>query len=470
MNLKELADKYKDKIIKNKASYKAIASMAQVSLEDAKKIAALVRPPKTKAKEYKEDKLSINRNYVYNEDTDTYITYLPNSSKPIILSGESHRGILRAYSNFDGTPSSINEIAREFAIPRNILVKYLKAHNITHDSEPFSVEEIKSRSEEDLVEEALQITRSALFKQIEQAKWKQTQKEALAWRKFHNDLILPLESLNRVPVEVRKLDLKRQGKEFAIVLGLTDFHYGKYSDPLENGASFGKKEAEEMLFQATQEVLKRVTCMGKPEKIIIPIGSDFLHMDTDKGTTTSGTAQDLDGTPAEILTGACDLLNKWLNSLRQVAPLELVLMSGNHDRLLGISLLLYVEALFTNCKDVTVHRQRCPRTYVTYGSNLIGFAHGDGVKKTKDLVGHMARENPNDWAVSKHKTIYTGHLHFEKTDTDAVFGVTRYQIPSLSGPDRWHSLNGFEGAPRMLPAYIHDKEEGLISIVYSNRI
>ena len=41
------------------------------------------------------------------------------------------------------------------------------------------------------------------------------------------------------------------------------------------------------------------------------------------------------------------------------------------------------------------------------------------------------------------------------------------QMPSLSGEDRWHSLNGYVTNSAGLAAYIIDKEEGLVSSLFA---
>ena len=89
------------------------------------------------------------------------------------------------------------------------------------------------------------------------------------------------------------------------------------------------------------------------------------------------------------------------------------------------------------------------------------------MSKTKDLAGHMARESSKAWAKCPHRTIYTGHLHYEKTETDSAYGVTRRQLPSLSGPDRWHARSGYVGAPKSLPIYMHDKNRGLVAVIHA---
>jgi hypothetical protein len=250
------------------------------------------------------------------------------------------------------------------------------------------------------------------------------------------------------------------------VLGLTDYHWGKYSDPQENFEPYNRAIARERLFSSTEKLIPLLARSGQPEKIYIPVGSDFLHVDNDLSTTTKGTPQDTDGTPAEILVSGCHLMGEWVDLLQTLAPIELILMSGNHDRMMGLSILLYLEALYKNNPNVTVHRDRTPRVYHTYGKNLLGFSHGESLFRTQDLAGHMSRECPQAWADCPHRTIYTGHKHNEFTETDQSTGVVRRQLPSLAGSDRWHSRHGFIGNPKSLPMFLHGKEHGLFSILY----
>jgi hypothetical protein len=480
MNLNSLNEAYGDKIRKNKMSAHAIAKMTGLDINHARTLGSFCRRTNktvgqaelfvdntasaeidSVVREISHDK----ENYYYNEDSDTYITHLPNEGDPIILSGDKHRDLLRNYSNFTGSASTINQIARSFGMKRSVVIKYLRAHGITHDSEPFTPEEIQSRPTEDLIAESLEMHRAEVFKQLEKAKWLETQRDAKSWRAFREFTLNPIQ-MTPVLKDVPKVKIKDKGFRYAAVLGLSDFHWGKYSDALECGSSYDRSSARETLFKATKDVLNKVCVLGRPEEIIVPVGSDFLHVDTSKGTTTVGTQMDVDGTPQEILVSACYLLQDWVNTVRQVAPVRLILMSGNHDRLTGVALLMYLEALYSNCSDVTVETQRTPRSYVTYGNNLIGFVHGDGANKTQDLAGLMAQENASKWGSCPHRTVYTGHLHFELTET--TYGVTRRQLPSLAGTDRWHSIKGYT-SPKVLPVYVHDYDQGTTAIFYSNQ-
>ena len=412
-----------------------------------------------------------NKRIFYDNESDVYTTWISGLPHAIALPGSVHRDIVRAYSNHDGNPATVNEIAMTFGLPRSWITKYLRVHEITHDREPFTPEEIMNRSEEDLAQEALQIRRAAIFRRIENDKWGDLRKDAKKWQEFEDLLyreflnLLKERGLNsNKPVPLA--EIKEPIDPFCCVLGLSDFHWGKYSDPEENGEAFHRGIARDRLFSCSYQIIANLIKIGRPDKIYIPVGSDFFQIDGDQAVTTRGTPQDTDCTSAEMLVSGCHLFTEWIDLIRTVAPVELVLMSGNHDRTFGLALLLYLSAYYKDCPDVFVNRSRGPRVYVSYGNNLVGFVHGDGVRKVKDLAGHMAREASSDWGQCIHRTVYTGHLHYELTETDVAFGVTKRQLASLSGPDRWHSRSGYVGAPKLLPAYLHDKEKGIIAVLY----
>ena len=120
-----------------------------------------------------------NKKVWYDGESDTYTAYLPGVAHAVeirvrfieILSG--HTATTMA------TLPQLMRYARSFKLPRNWIIKYLKVNQITHDVEPFSKEEIMSRSDDDLVEEALQIRRDpALYTKLEREKWKDIKKDA----------------------------------------------------------------------------------------------------------------------------------------------------------------------------------------------------------------------------------------------------------------------------------------------------
>ena len=420
------------------------------------------KPEKADPKQYVSDK-----RIWFDEERDTYTTYLPGVPHAIELPGEVHRDLLRAYSNFDGHPASVNELARTFQLPRNWIVKYLRIHEITHDREPFTSEEIMSRSEDELAQEALQIRRAALYTRLERDKWKEVQKDAQKWREYEASTLRRLENITETggARDVPKLDVPKSKRRYTAVITPTDFHWGKRGDVFECGDLYDRPTARERLFSSTEKVLADITKHGKPEKIIIGIGSDFFNADTYNGTTTAGTPQDNDGNMSDILTTGCELMTDYIDLLRQISPIQMVLMAGNHDQLLSVSLHLYLQAWYKNCEEVTTIKSAQHRQYLVYDNNLLCFHHGDGVSKTSDLARLASIEAQEAWGKCDHKMVFTGHLHHEKIEEDR--GFTRYQLPSLSGEDRWHAKKGYTGNRKVIAAVLVDARDGVFASLYA---
>ena len=424
--------------------------------------------PKQEEKEESSDpnQYISNKRIWYDEERDTYTTYIPHVPHAIELPGEVHRDLVRAYSNFDGSPASVNELARTFQLPRNWIVKYLRLHEITHDREPFTPEEVMSKSEDELANEALQIRRASLYRRLERDKWKSVQQDAKKWQEYEAYTLRRLEKIvgGGSKKQIPKLKLPNTKRKFVAIISPTDFHWGKLGDVYECGEQYDRPTARERLISSTEKALESVTKYGTPDKIIIGIGSDFFNADTYHGTTTSGTPQDNDGNMPDILATGCDMMTDYIDLLRQVAPVEMVLMSGNHDQLLSVSLHLYLQAWYRHCSDVTTMRSGHSRQYVVFENNLLCFHHGDGVGKTSDLARLAAVEASQAWGNCKHRMVFTGHLHYEKIEEDR--GFVRYQLPSLSGEDKWHARKGYVGNRKVIAAVIVDAEDGILSTIY----
>lgn len=416
-------------------------------------------------KELDAHELLCHDNYVYNPDSDTYITFTRvTAPKPMVMSGDKHRALVRAYSNWDGKPATINQICREFQIPRPWLIEYLRIHGVTHDSEPFSREEMADRDMDDMVEEALQARRQSLYRKFETAKWKETQEAAEKWYEFEETVLSVfkehLGDAGSAPSPC--LQIRDADDPYALVMSPTDFHWGMYSWDGEVDDAYGFDVAERRLVEHTENILSRLP--GRPQRIFFPLGSDFFHIDGQTNHTTKGTPQDIAGTPNEILVTGCKLTQRYIDLLRQVAPVEVFFMPGNHDHHNSRALMLFLTAWYRNDDDVTVHEEYYPRVYCQYGKTLIGFHHGD-TTKVKDLGPCMAREARSMWTDTHWHIWFGGHLHTHHVQEAG--GITHYQLPSLAGQDRWHAAHGYVDSDPSLVAYLIDRHAGPVSWVRS---
>jgi len=404
--------------------------------------------------------------YYYNSETDVYVTFLRSSGgKPITVSGDTHRAMKEAYSSMVGKPASINEIGRTFQFPRAWFDEYRRTHGWTHDMDPFTNEEMASSETEDLVDELVLRNRRALHQTYEKRKWDDIRKDAQKWRDF-NDTVLDKLVLSGIagsaePVETMTM-IENGEKPYALVISPTDFHWGKFGWVDETGSTYNFEEAKHRLISKTRELISRLPY--RPEKIILATGSDWFHVDNDNGSTTAGTPMGTSscGSPAQILISGCELAKHHVDLLRQVAPVDVVFMSGNHDRYSALTLGLYLRASYEGQDDCTVHLTPHTRHYESYGKTYIGFTHGDTVKQQK-LPSIMAQEKYQEWGAHRFKVWFSGHLHHQAVKEDK--GAICITLPSLAANDRWHARSGYMSQAG-LAGHIIDKEEGLIGSMF----
>lgn len=403
-----------------------------------------------------------NKAYYYSSETDTYITFLKITGQNITVPGDQHRAMREAYSNMTSKGATINEICREFNIPRAWFDEYKKAHGWTHDIDPFTDEEIENADVDELVDDLILRHRRELYKKYEKKKWRDIEDAAEKWFNIEQTLKDMISELSISDTKIPKLKIKESKNPFCVIMSPTDFHWGKYGWADEVGETYNFDEAKERLMGRTEEIISWLP--SRPEKFILATGSDWFHVDNDLGTTTKGTPQDMCGSPAQILITGCELARKHIDLLRQVCPVEVVFMSGNHDRFSSLALMLYLSAVYENADDVQIHLNPQIRHYTTYGNTLLGFNHGDSVNKNK-LPTLMSKEKRKEWGLTENHIWFVGHRHHQVIHE--LDGGLVIQLPSLAGHDRYHFREGYTTAKAGLAAHIIDKELGLIQSIFS---
>ena len=398
----------------------------------------------------------------YDKTSDMYITKLTNDLTAV--QGKVHRNMRHSYSK-DGKNMTLDEMSREFTVSPNWLSQYIKANGWTHSMDIFTDEEVEESSEELLVTTLLESKRQVVVEKANKKYWSGVKKDAETLKTMQDYWINEFRELITkqvlAPTSIKKINLKKV-TPYAVVLSPTDLHYGKGGWIDEVGDGYSLEEARERLLGRTENLIQRLS--GKPEKIIVATGSDWFHVDNEAGTTTRGTPQDMAASPAQILMDGCRLAREHIDMMRRVSPIEIVFMRGNHDRHTALALMMYLDAVYENAKDVTVIVSPKTRQYISWGNNLLGFTHGDGVKGV-DLPAIMATEERKEWGLCEHHTWFHGHLHHQKL-TETSGGII-VQLPSLAGHDRYHFQKGYVMSRAGLCAHLIDKELGLIGNLFS---
>lgn len=236
-------------------------------------------------------------------------------------------------------------------------------------------------------------------------------------------------------------------------LCLFDLHFGKVDYHLNRTVDYTKQLAK-ILF----EFKRRIRTRGV-KKILLPLGNDLFNIDNPSKTTTAGTPQSQVMSYSNMFEQASAAMMYVIDELSKIAPVEVLFIPGNHDtetvKIFQITMLI----AFRNHENVDISANQDSRQYVEWGNNIIGYAHGDKVKKPHDLFALMANET--QWK-GANKVWHLGHIHQSKSDT--YKGVQIEHIPSISVTDLWHFDAGFTSPnPKYALAFLWDDDYGIIS-------
>jgi hypothetical protein len=274
--------------------------------------------------------------------------------------------------------------------------------------------------------------------------------------KFVKDLV---RSLEKHSPKYNTFKRKAIAESHLLVIDPADIHIGKLATHMETGDAYNSDIAVKRVREGVQGILNKASGF-KIDKILFIGGNDILHIDTPRRQTTAGTPQDTCGMWYENFLKAKQLYVEIIEMLLPVADIHFTFNPSNHDYTNGFFLADVIKTHFRNCKNIVFDCSISHRKAYQYHSNLIGTTHGDGAK-TADLPLLMATEFPKEWSNTKHRYVYTHHLH-HKVAKDYI-GLTVESLRSPSGTDSWHHRNGYQHSPKAIEGFIHSKGHGQIA-------
>jgi len=256
---------------------------------------------------------------------------------------------------------------------------------------------------------------------------------------------------------------KKDKKEFLFEVSIFDTHLSKLVWAKECGGSdYDIKIAVDLYKKALEDLVSKAP-LDKIERIVFPVGNDFFNSDNELYTTTAGTPQHDDSRWQKSFAVGCSLLVESIEKLSAIAPVDVVVVAGNHDRQKVFYLGEYLNAWFKNNALVNIDNSPNKRKYYRSGKVLLGYTHGNE-EKHEDLPLIMAREAKDDWSKCDYYFWKLGHYHHQITKD--YKGVVVSVLPSLCGNDEWHSRRGYIGGVRGSQAFLYHKENGLVATYY----
>lgn len=257
--------------------------------------------------------------------------------------------------------------------------------------------------------------------------------------------------------KITRLKKSRQDAPVLLEISIPDLHLGSIIEP---GIWTVDKAKEAFLWAVTE--LTSMASNYHIEKIVMPIGNDFMHCDNRAGTTTKGTTLSDAGDYRYSFREGIDLLTTSIDQLKQIAPVLVLCIPGNHDFETSVSMAHVIEAYYRYDKNVEVNAGSESYKFLEYGNTLLGFEHGhsgSGVKLTA-LPALMANEMPEAWARTKFREWHLGDQHRQGSVAFADQGVVIEYLPSLTASNDWSNRKGFNHHRRAAMAFVYDKVRG----------
>ena len=279
---------------------------------------------------------------------------------------------------------------------------------------------------------------------------------APSWEDIKEELV---SEMKQHSYKYERIKYPKQTNGHLLVVDPADVHIGKLASAFETGEDYDSQTAVARVIEGVHGILQKAEGF-KVDQILFVAGNDILHIDTPRRTTTSGTPQDTDGMWYENFLTAKKLYIHILELLMETAPVHFCFNPSNHDYTNGFFLADVIQSWFNQCEMISFDCSISHRKYYRYFNNLIGMTHGDGAK-FNDLPLLMAQESPLNWSETKHRYVYTHHVH-HKVAKDYI-GVTVESLRSPSGTDSWHHRNGYQHSPKAIEGFLHSKQYGQVA-------
>lgn len=251
-----------------------------------------------------------------------------------------------------------------------------------------------------------------------------------------------------------------------------DHHHGMLAWAPEVEANWDLKISEKFFDVAVKKVIETASPYNI-KRICVPIGQDWFHCNDPSFQTPKGKHRlDIEGRLIKVYETGYWSLFRGIERLRQIAPVDLVWVPGNHDEQTSYFLARtlaahYIDADGQYRRGVTVDYGARSRKIYRWGNSAIGFSHPMGNKLWERQRGVFAELFKREWVDADHHEIHTGHKHkvmeyeYMQADTAGSHTVVR-MLPSLCASDKWHYEMGFLDKNRASASFIWSENEGLV--------
>lgn len=241
----------------------------------------------------------------------------------------------------------------------------------------------------------------------------------------------------------------------ALVLG--DSHFGQYSWKPETGEDFDLAIAERNTFAAVDHLVS----LSPPgsEAVIVNVGDYFHNDDSSNATKRSGHQLDVDTRWPNVLSVGIRAMRRCIDrALEKHSIVRVVNALGNHDDHSAVMLSICLANFYAREPRVVIEPSVSEFNFIRHGACLIGITHGHTMKpqQMKDV---MAVDRAKDWGETRHRHVYSGHVHHD--ELLELAGCTVEKVGTLAAKDKHAARSGYRSQRSMKCDWWH-REHGRI--------
>ena len=206
---------------------------------------------------------------------------------------------------------------------------------------------------------------------------------------------------------------------------------------------------------AFDEIVNRADREGISRVALVFLGDTFDH--EGNGATTNGTTQQVQGDPRVAYLQIRDFIGTLARLAAHIAPVDVYVLSGNHDRERAFYAADSLAGLFREHPRVTIHTDT-ERAAIDWGVNLVGLWHGDK-QRNEDIAMTLMREF--DTRGKRVLEVHLGHLHTRREDE--VHGVLLRRFRTPTPDNSWAREKLYSHNAKSITGILWNRDRGPIA-------
>jgi hypothetical protein len=251
--------------------------------------------------------------------------------------------------------------------------------------------------------------------------------------------------------------------DFLTCYPIADAHLGVKAWHKETGSNYDTDIAANRIRDWMAQCVAASPASGTA--IIMDVG-DLTHANDDTfQTPRSKHVLDVDTRMFRTLDiGIAALSGAVESALTKHREVHVVILPGNHDPSIYLAVMFALAERYRNEPRVVVHKKPGEFFLHEFGRVMIAAHHGDKAKADR-MVHFVADEYAEAWGRTKHRFLFTGHLHSHKSQD--IGGMKWEQLRAVTERDAYAVSNAYS-ARAQLQAITYHRTRGEVQRVSVN--